>query len=89
MKLSSNTGAAQSAVSGFADIDVDVKRHQVSLGSSNVLSMKNGANVSENVLSVVTELVSGVKRQATGVTALATEIEQRDKRDAAAVGGNR
>lgn len=89
MKISSNTGAANAAVSGFAEIEVESKGQRVSLGTSNVPGMKNGVKVADNVLSVVSELVSGVKGQANGVTALATEIEERDKRAAASVGGKR
>ncbi|MEN2736825.1 hypothetical protein ABCS02_03450 [Microbacterium sp. X-17] len=87
MKVASNTAAAQAAVAGFANIEVDRTGQQVTLGSSNVASMKDGANVANGVLDSISALISGVKRQADGVTALATEIEARDKRDAASVGG--
>ncbi|MEY9952738.1 hypothetical protein [Leifsonia sp. EB34] len=89
MKVASNTAAAQAAVAGFANIEVESDGQQVSLGSSNVASMQEGASVANGVLDSISELVSGVKRQAAGVTALATEIEARDKRDAASVGGKR
>lgn len=89
MKVASNTAAAQVAVAGFADIEVESVGQQVTLESSNVASMKEGASVANGVLESVSVFISGVKRQADGVTALASEIEARDTRDAASVGGTR
>lgn len=84
MKIASNTGAAKAAVSGFSGIEVDSTGQQATLGSSNVAGMKAGAKVANKMLSEIAELVSSVKSQADGVTALATEIADRDKRDGAA-----
>jgi hypothetical protein len=89
MKVASNTAAAQAAVAGFANIEVESDGQQATLGSSNVASMKEGASVANGVLDSISAFISGVKRQADGVTALASEIEARDKRDAASVGGTR
>ncbi|KRC47196.1 hypothetical protein ASE16_17860 [Leifsonia sp. Root227] len=82
MKLSSNIGAAQDAVSGFAVVDLDRNGQHVTLSSSTVASMSDGANVANKLLKSVLQLVSAVKGQADNVTALAAEIEERDDRDA-------
>jgi hypothetical protein len=82
VKVASNIGAAQEAVSGFAGIDPGGSGQQVALGSSNVSSMQDGAIVANKLLQCVSELASGVKGQANQVTALAMEIEDRDKQDA-------
>lgn len=87
MKVSSNVSAARDAVSGFAEIDVQGNGQQVSLGSSNISSMKDGAIVANKMLACVFELIAGVKVQAESVTALATEIEERDSRDAGSLAG--
>jgi hypothetical protein len=44
--------------------------------------MRDGAIVANTLLQSISELASGVERQANQVTALATEIEDRDKQDA-------
>ena len=82
MKVASNVGAAQAAVSGFASGSLSGKGQQVSLASSNVSSMQAGVTVANDVLSCISALVSGVKAQAGNVSALAAEIEDRDKQDA-------
>jgi hypothetical protein len=87
VKLSSNVGAAHDAVSGFADVDLDGGGRQVSLGSSTIGSIHDGATVANTLLSSLSELVAGVKGQAGNVTSLATEIEQRDSRDAGSWSG--
>lgn len=87
MKLSSNVAAVQDAVSGFAEIDLGGDAQQASLGSSNISSMKDGTIVANKVLTCISELVSGVKGQADKVTALATEIEERDSQDAGSFAG--
>lgn len=82
MKIASNIGAAQDAVSGFAGVHLGGKGQQVSLGSSTISSMQDGTRVANRILECISELASGVKTQATHVTALASEIEQRDQHDA-------
>lgn len=83
MKVASNLGAAQDAVSGFAAIDPGGSGQQVALGSSNVSSMQDGAIVANKLLQCISDLALAVKGQAKNVTALAMEIEDRDKQDAA------
>jgi hypothetical protein len=82
MKLASNVGAAQDATTGFAEINTVGEGRHVSLASSNISSMVDGTRVANALMSAVSELISAVKIQADGVTALATEIEGRDSRDA-------
>lgn len=82
MKVASNIGAAQEVVAGFARIDPDRCGQQVALGSSNVASMQDGAIVANALLQSLSELAAGAKRQANQITALATEIEDRDTQDA-------
>ena len=82
MKLASNVAAAQDAASGFAGVDPNATAEHVSLGSSNVSSMQDGAIVANKLMSCISDLISEVKDQASRVTALASEIEQRDKQDA-------
>ncbi|MFJ3393365.1 hypothetical protein [Leifsonia aquatica] len=82
MKLSSSVGAAQAAASGFAAIESGGGGQQVNLVSSNISSMQDGARVANRILSAVSELVAAVKSQAESVTALASEIEERDTLDA-------
>ncbi|MFK3669735.1 hypothetical protein ACI2IX_06130 [Leifsonia aquatica] len=81
MKVVSDVGAAHDAAAGFAEIDSDGAGQQVSLGSSNISSMVDGARVANALLRAVDGLVSAVKAQAESVTALAAEIEDRDKLD--------
>ncbi|QNE37229.1 hypothetical protein [Leifsonia shinshuensis] len=84
MKVSSNVGAAQEAASGFAQVEVVGRAQQATVGTSNVSSTVDGATVANSILDSISELVSGVKKQAGNVTALATEIEERDSGDAGA-----
>jgi hypothetical protein len=84
MKVSSNVDAAQDAASGFTQVDVSVNAQQATLGMSNVSSTVDGALVANSILDCISELVSGVKKQAGNVTALAEEIEARDSGDAGA-----
>jgi ABC-type proline/glycine betaine transport system substrate-binding protein len=87
MKIASSTGAAQAAVSGFAGIESDSDGQQVSLGTSNIASMRAGAKLTNKVLRDVSKLVSGVKAEADRVTALASKIEARDTKDASGLKG--
>jgi hypothetical protein len=82
MKIASDTGAAQAAVSGFAAVDADSEGKHVSLGSSNIAGMKAGASLTNKLVRDVSTLVSGVKAEADRVAALASRIEDRDKQDA-------
>lgn len=83
MKVASNTGAAEAAVSGFANTQPDSTGQQATLGSSNIASMQDGAAVTNSILGSISDLVSSVNGQADRVTALATAFEDRDKQDAA------
>ena len=81
MKITSSSEAARAAVAGFVDIRVDNTGQQVSLGSSNIASMKEGAEIADQVLHRISELLSSLKKQAQGVPALAAAIEERDRQD--------
>ena len=86
MKIVSSTAAAQSAVSGFAGIEVAGARQQADLGSSTVAGMKRGVTFANRVVDDVSELVAAVRAEADRVVALASKIEARDKQDASGLG---
>ncbi len=86
MKVSSNLSAAQDAVAGFTKVEVAPEVQPATLGSSNVSSMKDGTLVANSLMDCIAELASAVKRQASKITALATEVGARDDRDASAWG---
>lgn len=86
MKVSSNTEAARAAISGFAYVYVDPQGQKVSLGSSNIKSMRDGAKLSNNLLQDISDLVAGVKAEAERVTELASKVETRDQQDATSMG---
>ncbi|WP_233265345.1 hypothetical protein [Leifsonia sp. AG29] len=48
--------------------------------------MKDGTLVANSLMDCIAELASAVKRQASKITALATEVGARDDRDASAWG---
>lgn len=82
MKVASNIGAAHAAVSSFADIKTSARGQHAIVGSSTVTSMHDGARIANAVLTSISDLASLVRRQGGNVTALAAEIENRDRRDA-------
>jgi hypothetical protein len=81
VKVSSNVGAAKEAVQGFAAVHRDAAGRQVSLSTSTASGMRDGVAVANGLGGRLDGLVSAVKAQADRVTALATEIERRDKQD--------
>ncbi|WP_295124488.1 hypothetical protein [uncultured Leifsonia sp.] len=87
MKLSSDFGAAQRAVAGFTAIDPRRTADHVTLKATNISSTIDGTAIANKLVSCLTELTTGVKRQAGNVTALATELEERDNLDAGMWGG--
>ncbi|ALS00056.1 hypothetical protein ATZ33_01245 [Enterococcus silesiacus] len=60
--IASDIGVATGAVSGINDISVN-KGTQVSLGKSNVSSMKQGSEVNNQLLSDLSQLIDCVKEQ--------------------------
>jgi hypothetical protein len=81
MKISSNVAAAQDAVTGFGGIDLGRVAQPVSLASSTVSSMQDGTIVANKVMSCIGDLLAEVRGQSSRITALAAEIESRDKQD--------
>ncbi|WP_088815699.1 MULTISPECIES: hypothetical protein [Listeria] len=61
-KIASNTSSAQSAVSDVKNVSID-KGDQVSFGKSNLVSMKAGKNVSNQLLTDLVDLVECVQEQ--------------------------
>jgi len=82
VKVSSDIGAAQDALAGFGDIELDGDGQQVSMPASNIASMKAAAKVANQIVPDIAELVYRVKFQADCIVSLASEIEKRDNGDA-------
>ncbi|EOH97196.1 hypothetical protein BCR22_02610 [Enterococcus plantarum] len=76
-KIASNEGAAQNAVAGISKVSVKSGK-TCSLGRSNISSMKQGAKVSNQILSDLSKLVSCVNEQANKFPKLAAVIASRD-----------
>ncbi|MEV8214519.1 hypothetical protein [Leifsonia sp. NPDC077715] len=89
MKVSSNIAAAKEAVAGFAALGRGERGQQATLTASNVSGMHDGARVANGIVNCVARLLSAAKGQADRVTALAVEIEERDKRDSRGLGEKR
>ena len=87
MRVASSVDAAQDAVSGFAGVTLEGGGEQVSVGSSTVSSMKNGARFANKVVGDVSHFIAGVRAEADRVVALAKKVEARDKQDALRLGG--
>lgn len=60
--IASDSGAATNAISGIQSVEVN-KGQQVSLGESNVSSMKTGTEVTNQLLPDLTNLIECVKEQ--------------------------
>ena len=82
MKVSSNTSAAKEAVAGFAGIGRGQRARDATLTASTVPGMRDGAEVANAIVDCIDRLLVAVRAQAGRVTALATEIEERDAHDA-------
>ena len=87
MRVSSSSAAAREAVSGFTGVRSDSRGEHVSVASSTVSSVREGARAANELLAHVSELVAGVKGHAGKVTTLAARIEARDSTDAGSWGG--
>ena len=82
-KLSSNSIVAQGAISELVGIDTSSHQNKtISLGSSNVTSMKAGESVSNQMLNLVSDFSSVILKQAKKFPELAHKIEERDFSDA-------
>lgn len=76
-KIASNQDAAQNAVIGINKVSVE-SGTSCSLGKSNISSMKQGAEVSNQILSDLSKLVTCVNEQANKFPELAAVIASRD-----------
>lgn len=88
MRLASSVAAAQEGVAGVAAINADVRPQTVELGSSNIASMRDAAEVANTMFDGVTKLSANLIAEARNVDALAKQIEQRDSLDAAIWGAD-
>lgn len=80
--MKSDVNVAQDAVSKFWGVDTgSFKGSKISIGASNIGSIKKGASVSKEMLTDLSELASCIKKQADKFTDLATIIQARDTQD--------
>lgn len=77
VKIASNQAAAQAAVSSIKKVNVK-QSESVSLGKSNINSMKQGIEVNNRLLSDLDKLVRSVNKQADKFPQLAGVIASRD-----------
>ncbi|MBF8807772.1 MAG: hypothetical protein IC227_04580 [Enterococcus lacertideformus] len=76
-KITSNQGATQNAVAGISKVSVKSGK-TCSLERSNISSMKQGAEVGNQILSDLSKLVSCVNEQASKFPKIAAVIAFRD-----------
>lgn len=80
--MKSDINVAQDAVSKFCGVDTgSFKGSKISIGSSNIGSIKKGANVSKEMLTDLSDLATCIKKQADKFKDLATIIQARDTQD--------
>lgn len=81
-KISSDKIAANDAISKIVDVSHQSLTNQnVSLGFSNVSSMKKAVEISNQIIGDMSKLVDCTYKQADKIQALADIIEQRDNQD--------
>jgi hypothetical protein len=88
VKLTSSVAAAEDAVAGISKIRTDAQAMTVELGASNITSMMDAAVVANSALEGVIKLSATLIGHARNVDALAKEIEQRDRLEAATWGAD-
>ncbi|WP_288395110.1 hypothetical protein [uncultured Vagococcus sp.] len=76
-KIASNTSVASSAITGINSVSVN-RGQQVTLGKSNIASMKTGMTVNNQLMSNLDQLVSCVKQQSQKFPKIAEMIAIRD-----------
>ncbi len=76
-KIASNLGSASSAITGISGVSVN-RGQQVTLGKSNIASMKTGMTVNNQLMSNLDQLVSCVKQQSQKFPKIAEMIAIRD-----------
>ncbi|EPI09172.1 hypothetical protein [Enterococcus faecalis] len=77
VKVTSNQGAAQAAVSGISNVSVSGGQ-KCMLGKSNISSIKKGSEIGNKMLNDLTKFVSSVNTQANKFPKLAAVIAARD-----------
>ncbi|EKJ3581580.1 TPA: hypothetical protein ACN1ND_000277 [Enterococcus faecalis] len=77
VKVASNQGAAQAAVSGISNVSVSGGQ-KCRLGKSNISSIKKGSEIGNKMLNDLTKFVSSVNTQANKFPKLAAVIAARD-----------
>lgn len=87
-KVSSSVDGARQAVALILDADINVAWQSVSLGSSNVSSMKDGVSVATGFQQKIDDFAKSVVKQAESVVGLAVAIEARDRSDASCLVGS-
>lgn len=80
--MKSDINVAQDAVSKFWGVNTECfKDSRITIGASNIGSIKKGARVSQEMLTGLSELASCIKKQADKFTDLAAIIQSRDVQD--------
>lgn len=88
--IKSDMGTANDAVSKFWGVDTgNFKGDTLSIGASNISSIKKGANISKEMLTDLSKLSTCIKKQADKFTDLATVIQSRDTRDSKQFSGGK
>ena len=80
MKVASDNGAAQAAVSKFSAVSVDATA-QASAGASQITGMSAGVAVANQMLDGVSALVGSAQADSGRVTKFAAAVEGRDSQD--------
>jgi len=76
-KIASNIGIANSAITGVNNLSVN-RGQQVTLGKSNIASMKTGMTVNNQLMTNLTQLVNCVQQQSQKFPKIAEMIAIRD-----------
>ncbi|MDR1567402.1 MAG: hypothetical protein LBS33_01775 [Streptococcaceae bacterium] len=88
--MKSNVNVAQDAVSKFGGVNTGVlKGSNVSIGASNISSIKAGAKLSKELLLDLSDLATCIKAQADKFTDLAAIIQARDTQDRSRFSGGK
>lgn len=76
-KIASNIGTASSSITGVNNLSVN-RGQQVTLGKSNIASMKTGMTVNNQLMTNLTQLVNCVQQQSQKFPKIAEMIAIRD-----------
>lgn len=88
--IKSDIGTATDAVSKFWGVDTgNFKGGNISIGASNISSIKKGAEVSKEMLVDLSKLATCIKKQADKFSDLAKVIQARDSQDSKQFSGGK